>query len=316
MLPWTITDGRAGNVRQAVALASALQLGGQQRLQLHPRAPWRWLTPRLLPGAAQGFGPAFAQLTERMPGLAIGCGRQAAGALRVLRQHGTRTVQILDPRIDARHWDLLVVPEHDHLRGDNVLTLLGSLNPVDDDWLAWGRAAFSSFEQLPGPRTALLIGGPTDHAPWQEQDIQPLLQQLAARIRADGGSVLATTSRRTPRAVTQALLRAFDDVPGVIWSDGGDGSNPYAGLLGWADRIICTPDSVNLLSEACATRVPVGVLLGQRAQARMAHFQQSLRERGRLLDGLAALDADPQQRIEPLRETTRIAAEVKSRLGV
>jgi len=28
MLPWTITDGRAGNVRQAVALASALQLGG------------------------------------------------------------------------------------------------------------------------------------------------------------------------------------------------------------------------------------------------------------------------------------------------
>ncbi|HBN54158.1 MAG TPA: nucleoside-diphosphate sugar epimerase, partial [Stenotrophomonas sp.] len=42
-LPWTITDGRAGNVRQAVALASALRLGGQQRLQLEPRAPWRWL---------------------------------------------------------------------------------------------------------------------------------------------------------------------------------------------------------------------------------------------------------------------------------
>ncbi|NCT88986.1 nucleoside-diphosphate sugar epimerase, partial [Stenotrophomonas acidaminiphila] len=45
-LPWTITDGRAGNVRQAVALASALRLGGQQRLQLAPRAPWRWLAPR------------------------------------------------------------------------------------------------------------------------------------------------------------------------------------------------------------------------------------------------------------------------------
>ncbi len=315
-LPWTITDGRAGNVRQAVALASALRLGGQQRLQLLPRAPWRWLTPRLLPGAAQGFGPLFAQLAHGQPGLAIGCGRQAAGALRVLRQRGARTVQILDPRLDARHWDLLVVPEHDRLRGANVLTLLGSLNPVSDDWLACGRAAFSSFEQLPGPRTALLIGGPTDHAPWQEQDIQPLLQQLAARIRADGGSVLATTSRRTPRAVTEVLLRAFDDVPGVIWSDGGDGSNPYAGLLGWADRVICTPDSVNLLSEACATRVPVGVLLGHRAQARMARFQQALRERGRLLEGLAVLEADPARPITPLRETTRIAAEVKLRLGL
>lgn len=315
-LPWTITDGRAGNVRQAVALASALRLGGQQRLQLQPRAPWRWLTPRLIPGAAQGFGPAFAQLAGNPPGLAIGCGRQAAGALRLLGQRGTRTVQILDPRISARYWDLLVVPEHDRLRGDNVLSLLGSLNPVSDDWLALGRAAFSSFEQLPGPRTALLVGGPTDHAPWQEQEMQVLLRQLAARIRADGGSVLATTSRRTPRPVTDALLRAFDDVPGVIWSDGGDGSNPYAGLLGWADRIICTPDSVNLLSEACATRVPVGVLLGERAQARMAHFQTALRERGRLLEGLAVLDAAPSQTIEPLRETERIAAEVRLRLGL
>ena len=315
-LPWTITDGRAGNVRQAVALASALALGGQQRLQLQPRAPWRWLTPRLLPGAAQAFGEVFARLAGNPPDLAIGCGRQAAGALRVLGRSGTRTVQILDPRIDPRHWDLLVVPAHDRLRGDNVLTLLGSLNPVSDDWLAWGRAAFSSFEQLPGPRTALLVGGPTDHAPWQDVDIQPLFRQLAARVRADGGSVLATTSRRTPRPVTQALLRAFDDVPGVIWSDGGDGTNPYGGLLGWADRIICTPDSVNLLSEACATRVPVGVLLGHRAQARMANFQQALRERGRLLDGLAALDADPRQVIEPLRETARVAAEVRSRLAL
>lgn len=146
--------------------------------------------------------------------------------------------------------------------------------------------------------------------------MQVLLRELAARIRADGGSVLATTSRRTPRPVTDALLRAFDDVPGVIWSDGGDGSNPYAGLLGWADRIICTPDSVNLLSEACATRVPVGVLLGERAQARMAHFQTALRERGRLLEGLAVLDAAPSQTIAPLRETERIAAEVRLRLGL
>jgi mitochondrial fission protein ELM1 len=315
-LPWTITDGRAGNVRQAVALASALRLGGQQRLQLEPRAPWRWLVPRLLPGAARGFGDGFERMAATQPGLAIGCGRQAAGALRVLGRSGTRTVQILDPRISPRYWDLVVAPEHDRLRGDNVLTLLGSLNPVTDDWLAWGRAAFSSFEHLPGPRTALLVGGPTDHAPWQQGDIVPLFRELAAHVRADGGSVLATTSRRTPRAVTQALLRAFDDVPGVIWSDGGDGSNPYAGLLGWADRVVCTPDSVNLLSEACATRVPVGVLLGQRAQARMERFQKSLIERGRLLDGIAALDADPAQPIEPLRETARIAAEVKARLGL
>ena len=68
---------------------------------------------------------------------------------RVLRARGTQVVQILDPRLPSRHWDLVVVPEHDALRGSNVLTLIGSLNPVDDDWLSLGRAAFADFRSLP-----------------------------------------------------------------------------------------------------------------------------------------------------------------------
>lgn len=310
--PWTITDGRAGNVRQAVALATALKLGAHRPLVLEPRAPWRWLAPRWLPGAAQGFGEAFQTLTAQPPPLAIGCGRQAAGALRELRRRGSKVVQILDPRLGTRHWDLLVVPEHDRLRGDNVLTLLGSLNPVNDDWLACGRAAFASFSQLPGPRTALLVGGPTPHAPWHEPDMVQVFQQLAAQLRAEGGSLLATTSRRTPPALVGALRSAFADVPNVIWGDGGDGVNPYAGLLGWANRVVVSPDSVNLLSEACATRMPVAVALADQAQGRLARFQQALRERGRLQARWLEWQTDA--RIEPLRETARIAAQVQARL--
>lgn len=313
---WAITDGRAGNVRQAVALARALQ-PGPRRLALEPRAPWRWAAPRCLPGSDAAFGAAFAGLLQQSPGLAIGCGRQAALALRQLRNRGCRTVQILDPRIDSRHWDLVVVPRHDRRRGENVLTLDGSLNPVDDRWLAAGRAAWPHFGHLPGPHTAVLIGGPTDHAPWDTDGMTRQFARVADHVRQTGGSVLATTSRRTPPAVAQALLAAFDGLPAVIWSDGGDGPNPYAGLLGWADRVVVTPDSVNLLSEACATRVPVAVLMASRAQGRMARFQGHLRESGRLagwLDELAT--ALPQDIITPLRETARIAEEVRTRLGL
>ncbi|MCC7635756.1 mitochondrial fission ELM1 family protein [Stenotrophomonas rhizophila] len=310
--PWTITDGRAGNVRQAVALASALKLGAHRPLVLSPRAPWRWLAPRWLPGAAAGYGQAFSELAAEPPALAIGCGRQAAGALRVLRRRGTRVVQILDPRLPPRHWDLLVVPEHDRLRGANVLTLLGSLNPVNDDWLACGRAAFPTFDELPGPRTALLVGGPTPHAPWHEPDMVRVFQQLAAQLQAEGGSLLATTSRRTPPALVGALRSAFAELPQVIWGDGGDGVNPYAGLLGWADRVVVSPDSVNLLSEACATRLPVAVALAGQAQGRLAQFQHALRDRGRLQPRW--LDWHCDARIEPLRETARIAAQVRARL--
>lgn len=312
--PWTLTDGRAGNVRQAVALAAALKLGAHHPLVLCPRAPWRWLAPRWLPGMAQGLGEDFQRLAADPPPLAVGCGRQAAGALRELRRRGSAVVQILDPRLPARHWDLVVVPEHDRLRGSNVLTLLGSLNPVNDDWLACGRAAFLPFGELPGPRTALLVGGPTAHAPWHAPDMVQVFQQLAAQLRAEGGSLLATTSRRTPVALVDALRSAFAQVPHVIWGDGGDGVNPYAGLLGWADRVVVSPDSVNLLSEACATRAPVVVALADQAQGRLAQFQQALRDRGRLQ--ARWLDWEVEASITPLRDTARVAAEVRERLGL
>ncbi|KAF1014226.1 MAG: hypothetical protein GAK31_03250 [Stenotrophomonas maltophilia] len=310
---WTLTDGRAGNVRQAVALASALRCGMHQPLVLQPRAPWRWLAPRRLPGIAHGYGADFATLLQAPPALAIGCGRLAAAALRALRARGSQVVQILDPRIDSRHWDLLVVPKHDRRRGSNVLTLLGSLNPVNDDWLACGRAAFAGFSTLPGPRTALLVGGPTALAPWDEAAMLGVFQQLAAQLRAEGGSLLATTSRRTPPALAEHLRTTFADLPHVIWGDGGDGVNPYAGLLGWANRVVVSPDSVNLLSEACATRTPVCVALAATAQGRLAHFQRALQARGRLQSGWLDWQYD---RIVPLRETPRIAGEVKQRLGL
>lgn len=313
--PWAITDGRAGNVRQAVALARALQVGPFKRLALEPRAPWAWAAPRRLPGSDRAYGAGFAALLQAPPPLAIGCGRQAALALRQLRRRGCAVVQILNPRIPTRHWDLVIAPSHDNLRGANVLTLHGSLNPVNDDWLGWGRAAFSHIGRLPGPRTAVLVGGPTDHAHWDEAAMSAQFAVLAGQVRELGGSVLATTSRRTPPAVTQALLAAFAGLPGVIWSDGGDGTNPYAGLLGWADRIAVTPDSVNLLSEACATHAPVTVLLPGSAQGRMARFQRTLRENGRLSPSLDSLPVQGQN-VVPLRETGRIAAEVRTRLGL
>jgi len=305
-------DGRAGNARQAEALARALDPAGWRSMALQPRAPWRWLAPRRWPGADQAFGTAFAPALAQPPRLAIGCGRQAALATRLLRSRGAATVQILDPRLDPRLWDLVVVPAHDRLRGDNVLTLLGSLNPVDDAWLAQGRTAFPAFVQWPTPRVALLIGGPTARTPWTTQALQGLCGSLIERVSALGGSVLATTSRRTPAGIGAFLHERLRDVPGLLWRGDADGANPYAGLLGWADRIVCTADSSNLLSEACATTAPVTAAFDELVGGRLQRLPQVLRECGRLVGWDDLFDAPP---ATPLRETARIAAQVRERLG-
>ncbi len=307
-----VTDGRAGNQRQASALALAL---GRPAIDwtLAPRAPWRWAAPRRLPGAAHAFGPGFDQARRAPPQLVIGCGRQAALATRLLRGPACAAVQILNPRLPPRHWNLVVAPEHDGLYGDNVITLLGSLNPVDELWLAGARHAFPDFGALPGPRTALLLGGSSAHADFDQAAFDGLAERLRKQLEDEGGSLLATTSRRTPVEIRARLRERLARLPGVRWYEPGEGTNPYPGLLGWADRIVCTADSVNMLSEAAATRAPVFAYGIERVDGRPRRFVDSLLGLGRVRAFDAALRAYP---VAPLRETARVAAEVRRRLGL
>ena len=215
-----------------------LDAGEAREWVLQPRAPWRWAAPRLWPGSAQAFGSAFAAALRTPPPLAVGCGRQAALATRLLRGRGSKAVQILAPRIDPMHWDVVIAPAHDGLHGRNVITLTGSLNPVDDAWLADARLQFATFAHLPSPRTAVLLGGDSAHARFDPAAFLALAADLDAVLAREGGSVLVTTSRRTPRQVIDAVRQRYAATPGIVWCGEHDGPNPYPGLLAWADRIV------------------------------------------------------------------------------
>ncbi|MFC0679947.1 mitochondrial fission ELM1 family protein [Lysobacter korlensis] len=307
---WTLTDGHAGNVRQAQALAAALDVQARD-WTLQSRAPWRWLAPRMLPSSAAAFGAEFEAAFAQPPALAIGCGRQAALATRVLRGRGSFAVQILDPRISPMHWDIVVAPEHDGLAGGNVITLMGSLHPVDEAWLAQARARFDSLRYSHGPQLALLAGGTSAHARIDAATFEPIASALRHWAAERGGRILATASRRTPEDVRDRLHAWFGQAPHQVWTGEADGANPYAGLLGWADGIVCTADSVNMLSEACATTAPVFVAGADALQGRPRRFVDQLLQRGRvrrLEDGLEMFEC------APLRETARVAAEVRQRL--
>lgn len=337
-----LSDGRAGNARQAEALAAALlgapdvQSGGNTQSNpaiagglgpvsctLQPRLPWRLWAPRGGPGVTSAFGPDFQALLDSPPRLAVGCGRQAALATRMLRARGSRVVQILDPRLDPAHWDLLVVPEHDAQarpalrRAGNVLTTLGSLHPIDDVWLAGARADFPALGELPRPITAVLLGGPTRHARFDRMAFEVLASKLEAALARDGGSVLVLASRRTPRELRGVLEHRYADTPGLVWRSERDGPNPYRGALAWADRIVCSPDSVNMITEACATQAPVYVFDPGRVRGRPRHFLDALLACGRIRPmqaGDSSTVMTPFE-AEPLRETARVAAQVRERLG-
>lgn len=311
---WVITDTAAGNQRQALALAERLGLPLRQ-LVLEPRAPWSWFAPRLFPGGRLALNSAQRpQFTPPWPHIAISCGRTAALFTRQLRSLSIgrcHTVQILDPRIDPAHWDTVIAPLHDQLKGPNVLSPVGSLNPIDDAWLADGRCAWPGLAKLPQPRIGVLLGGPRKGIPLHAAYARELVAKLLARQREERGSLLVLASRRTPPELAAIFRQELRAIPGLHWFSRTDGLNPYQGVLGWADRLIVTPDSVNMLSEACAVGCPVQTLATVALPQRLQRFHQALRSAGQLHD----LDAPIiTSRGAPLRETVALALELCARV--
>ncbi|HWX66782.1 MAG TPA: mitochondrial fission ELM1 family protein [Rhodanobacter sp.] len=310
---WVITDAAAGNQRQALALAEHLQMP-IRHLQLEPRAPWSWLAPRLTLGGGLALPASQSGLfVAPWPSVAIGCGRAAALFTRMLRRLSDgqcHTVQILDPRIDPTHWDTVIAPQHDRVDGSNVLRPLGSLNSVDDEWLADGRESCPSFVELPQPRVGVLLGGSRQGIALDADYARQLAGRLLERQRHEGGSLLVLASRRTSPELIEVFRHALKGVPGLIWAGRDDGRNPYPGVLGWADRLVVTPDSVNMLSEACAVGCPVQTFVTAPLPAKIARFHRALREAGLLQD----LDSNAGPAAMPLRETASIANELRVRI--
>jgi len=310
---WAISDGAAGNERQALALARALGLEPRV-LRISVREPWNLLAPRLRAGARGAIRDQHGAVpAPPWPDIAIGCGRRAALLTRGLRGWSggrTFTVQVLDPRIDSRAFDVVVVPQHDRVAGANVLHSIGALNPVDSGWLGDGRTRCCELGALPAPRTAVLVGGSNRAQRLDAAYFDALLERLAARHATDGGSFLVSLSRRTPAAIAARLRAAFAAFPGTFWGGPEDGENPYAGILAWADRLVVTPDSVNMVSEACATGKPVYTFAPRVIAGKLALFHAELIASGHLR---RLGDTVPAAQVEPLAETAAIADLVRGR---
>ncbi len=83
-------------------------------------------------------------------------------------------------------------------------------------------------------------------------------------------------------------------------------------MLGSADAIVVTADSVSMVSEAAATGKPVHIVELDGGSEKFARFHQAMREAGitRPFNGTLA-----EWHYPPLDDTARAAAEIRRRLG-
>jgi uncharacterized protein len=252
-------SGKIGHEINALGVVEALGAPYElRRVEPHAwyarLAPYGPVDPKDKPGAAGSIFP------DPPPDLAISSGRVTVPYMRALkRAYGRRVFAVFlqDPRHARSEMDLIWTPEHDSLRGANVITTLTSPHPLSPARIAAAREAPDSrLASLPGPRCAVVLGGPSGAQHFTPDDVARLGEAIRA-IVAQGFSVMATPSRRTPPELLAAVRDGLAAAPGFVWD--GRGDNPYLPILALADAVLVTGDSANMVGEATATGAPVHI---------------------------------------------------------
>lgn len=314
---WVMTDGKPGMENQCLGLAEALEaLGGAAPLikRLSPRFPWSSLPPQFWFAPLSTPVTDGAPLSPPWPDILIATGRQTvAPALAIKRASGGATfcVQIQNPAWRRDGFDLLAIPKHDGVTGQNVVETVGALHRVTPAKLLSEAEKFrAALAHLPRPLVAVLIGGSNRQYRMTEAVTQRLAANLKTLCDKHGAGLAVTASRRTGAENEKHLRDALADA--LCWFWDGSGDNPYFGLLGLADAIVVTADSVSMVSEACATGKPVHVIELDGGSAKFARFHEGLRIAGitRPFDGtLETWSYDAPD------DTARVADEIVRRLA-
>lgn len=314
---WVLDDPRTGTAAQAIGIAERL---GRPFRRIPLAWNWKSRVAALAPGgslmgvATDGF---FEAHDENMPHLVISAGRRSAPVALWLRaRYGCRLVHCMSPGLSGLFrrdlFDLLVIPAHDRpAPAPNVMPVLGAPHRVSPLALTQAELAWHErLAHLPHPRIALLVGGPVRSVGMPPALAHTLGRGVAQLAVTMGGTVMATTSRRTGDEAADALAVGLGPAMHTLYRWGEPDENPYMGFLATADVIVVTADSVSMISEACATEAPVYVALPELAGPRHRALVESLAQAGQVRPFVHSLAAWERT---PLDESGRVADEIRRR---
>ncbi len=278
---WLVMSEAMGHRVIASGVAQALGVDFEEKI-VDPPKPWSYLAPWGPVAPMEKLGAPESKLFPKpWPDFVMGVGRQSVPYLRAFKKRSegkTFTVMLQDPRNGTQSADFIWVPEHDKLRGGNVMTTLLSphrFSPAVIEDLR--KKALPEIAALPKPHIGLIIGGNSKAFTYSQDNIDKLVRAVES-VKDFAGSFLITCSRRTPPALEQALRNVTADTPRFFWD--GNGYNPYPDFLAHSDFFIVTADSVNMVGEATISGKPVYVFFPEGGSKRIDYYHQRLQEEG------------------------------------
>jgi len=239
---WRLLDGKPGHQNQSLGLVNALSSKFDcECIDI--------TTGNKISGVAAYLNATWSYGKHLpLPDLIIGAGsRTHTHLLAAQKAYGGKTIVLMKPSLPASLYDLCLIPEHDEFRGwGTILETQGVLNTV-------------SPSLMPSPEKCLImIGGPSRHFKWQDEDV---LNQLVQLIQHHPNKKFTlTTSRRTPVSLLEKLKKTTELSSITVFPYSQTNSEWLSTELANSASAWVTEDSVSMVYEALTANISVGLI--------------------------------------------------------
>ena len=303
-----LTEGLHGMISQVEGLAKALDLDYfHEKVELN--SFWKLIPPKFTP--VKKF--VFKNNIKRDFDVIISCGRKSVIPSIFLKKFNSKKIKnihVQDPKVNFKNFDYIISPEHDDLKGDNILSSKGAIHYLTSEEINEKKNYLLEKISKEKKIITLILGGPTKYYTYSNQNLLNIFSKISKQVLNNNFQVIVIPSNRTPSKTIDLAKKFFTKEHLII--DKVD-KDAYLSSLGIADYIIVTCDSSSMISEAALTGKPlyVAMIPPSKKDTRFQKFRKLFERMNVIREFDDKLEF---WKYEKLDETKRIAYELKKKL--
>ena len=303
-----LTEGMHGMISQAEGLAKALDLNFfHEKIELN--SFWKIIPPKFTPIKKSVFKNEIVEDFD----VIISCGRKSVIPSIFIKKNSKKKVfniHIQDPKVSLDNFDVVVVPQHDSLNGNNVISTKGAIHYLTIQEIIENKGYLSSKIKSGREVVTLILGGPNKYYKYTRENIENVFLKITENFIKKNFQLIVVPSIRTPKDIIKFANEHYGRDHLVINEVD---KKAYLSALGLSKFIVVTCDSSSMISEAAITGKPIYVadIPSTKDDYRFRKFISLFKE----LNIIRVLDSKIENwEYENLDETNRVAKEIKNKI--
>ena len=303
-----LTEGMHGMISQVEGLAKELDIEfTHQKVELN--GFWKFIPPSLTPVS----NLVFKKLDVLDFDIIISCGRKSVIPSIYLKKNSKKKVfniHIQDPKVSLSNFDFVIAPEHDDLKGKNVITSKGAIHYLTLDEIKNNHNYLADKLDKNQQYLLFVLGGPNKYYDYDDKNLINIFSKIKKILNGNNLQAIVIPSMRTPKKTINLANEHFGEKNLII---NNIDKRAYLSGLSLAKYIVVTCDSTSMISEAALTGKPIYIadIPSKRNDQRFKKFRN--------LFSKLNITKNLNEKLEiwnykSLNETTRIAVEIKKRI--